>query len=118
MTKSVICILITILVYMAMMVVIGIVFSKKNNRLIGEWFRNYRINASIVYDKVEVFPHYQVDDAFNLVVPNRSLYLNNSELALSSKCIQDEIPEDAGFTLSAPWLMITFVICVLSFTLF
>ncbi|MBQ8123614.1 MAG: sodium:proline symporter, partial [Ruminococcus sp.] len=37
MTRSVICILITILVYMAMMVIIGVVFSKKNNN-VGDFY--------------------------------------------------------------------------------
>ena len=37
MSRSVICILITILVYMAMMVVIGVVFSKKNNN-VGDFY--------------------------------------------------------------------------------
>ena len=98
-------------------------FSKKNNRLIAEWFRvpSLKTNLSIVYDNIEVFHHDVVDDAFDLEVKNHTNYLVDSELALSSKCVQDVIPEDngdgdSGFTVSASWLLIAFVIFVLSFT--
>lgn len=47
MTKSVLCILIAILVYMAMMVVIGVIYSKKNSS-VGDFYLGGRRLGPIV----------------------------------------------------------------------
>jgi len=100
----------------------AMLFSKKNDKLIAEWFRvgSLKTTISIVYDDVEFFPHYNVDDAFDLQVKNHSNYLTNPELAVTSKCTQTIFSEEenAGFTTSAPWLLIMLVISVLSYVLF
>jgi len=114
-------------------------FRKTDDKLIAEWFRvrHLDVNISLVYDSLEVFHHDKPDDAFDLDVESPYDYMSNSELAVSTKCVQKEFEDSSdesgksgksdksdqsvqsgGFTISAPWLLIMFVLSVLSFALF
>ena len=54
MTKSVVCILIAILVYMGMMVVIGAVYSKKNSS-VGDFYLGGRRLGPVVFARMCLF---------------------------------------------------------------
>jgi len=92
---------------------LAFLFSDKN-KLVGEYLKytgnTLTMEVTIKYDKVEFFPHYEVDSQFSSDTPNRSDFRAPSTRAISSRCVQDD-----GFSLSASELLLALAILAVLF---